>query len=266
MISSSDNTGYIAVFDSGVGGLTVLHDALEKMPHEDFLYYADSANVPYGSKSSEDIKRLVGEAIEKIMLHPVKAIVIACNTATSIAISDLREKYDIPIVGMEPAIKVAADVDADSKILVVATEVTLKEEKYKDLISRLDLGERVEACALPGLVKLAEDFVLDGPKVKRYLQASLQHLELETYGTIVLGCTHFLYFKKVLEDMLPSHVKIVDGNQGTVNRLHSLISHRSDDNVSKVITLLSGHRVENEIIQPFLRAYTEGKLLLRKLR
>ncbi len=262
MIQESDNTGYIAVFDSGVGGLTVLHDALEELPHEDFLYYADSANVPYGPKSASEIKKLVEDAIAKILLYPVKAIVIACNTATSIAISDLREVYNIPIVGMEPAIKVAADIDSSRKILVLATELTLKEDKYLDLVSRLDLGERVEACAMPGLVEFAEDFVFEGPEVKRYITKALSPINLDDFGTLVLGCTHFLYFKKALQEMLSSHIKIVDGNKGTVRRLSSLITRRSDDHDSHITTLLSGHKVQNEIIQPFLRAYAHGTLLL----
>jgi len=253
---------YIAVFDSGVGGLTILHDALNKLPHEDFLYYADSANVPYGSKSAEEIRDLVNQAVQKIMLYPTKAIVIACNTATSIAISGLREKYDIPIIGMEPAVKVAADVHPSSKILVMATEVTLKEEKYLDLVNRLDLGDRVEPLAMPGLVDFAEDFTFEGGDVSAYLDEAWRHLNLEEYGTVVLGCTHFLYFKKVISEKLPNNIKIVDGNMGTVNRLHSLVPKRSDNNESTIITFLSGHQVENEIIQPFLRAYAHGTLLL----
>jgi len=262
MHEDKDEEGYIAVFDSGVGGLTILHDALDKLPNEDFLYYADSANVPYGSKSAEEIRDLVSLAVEKIMSHPVKAIVIACNTATSIAITDLREKYDIPIIGMEPAIKVAADVHPSDKILVMATEITLQKEKYLDLVNRLDLGDRVEPCAMPGLVDFAEDFTFEGAEVKAYLASSLEHLDLEEYGTVVLGCTHFLYFKKVIREILPSHIKIVDGNQGTVNRLYSLIPKRSDEHDAEVITLLSGHQVDREIIQPFLRVYTQGALLI----
>jgi len=187
-----EETKYIAIFDSGVGGLTVLHEAMSMMPNEDYLYYADSAHVPYGHRSSYEINKLVSQAVQKIMHYPIKAIVLACNTATSISVQTLRDTYEIPVIGMEPAIKVAADMDQKGKILVLATEVTLKEKKYKDLVGALDIESQVEGIALPRLVDYAEEFIFDSDDVRSYLKEAFAHVSWEDYSNIVLGCTHFL--------------------------------------------------------------------------
>lgn len=211
----------IAVFDSGIGGLSVLHLALKKFPKEDFLYYADSENVPYGTKTKEEILKLVDQAIQNMLKNDVKAIVIACNTATSAAIKEMREKYSLPLIGMEPAVKKAVDFYGNKRILVIATPLTVKGKKLQDLIFRVDKEHLVDLVALPNLVNFAENEKFTEKEVSDYLVKELGKIDWGKYSSIVLGCTHFNYFKDSLREILPSHINFLDGNEGTINKLYS---------------------------------------------
>ena len=253
--------GYIAFFDSGVGGLTVLHQAMALFPHEHFLYYADSANTPYGLRPSDEIDMLVQKAICDITTRPVKAIVLACNTATSISADNLRVKYDLPIIGMEPAVKIAADSDSRGRIVVLATEATLRERKYHDLITNLHIKERVEDIRLPDLITMAEEFILDGGRVETYLAERLAQIDWTEVQSVVLGCTHFIYYRNALEKIIPDEVNILDGNEGTVRRLRDVLGENIRmDGAYQLLTLLSGHHVDNEIILPYLHSLSSKSL------
>ncbi len=222
----------IAFFDSGLGGLTVLAKAVKQLPTENFLYFADNSHVPYGGRSKQEVESFVQTAVKKIFQYQVKALVIACNTATSTAITTLRRQYDIPIIGMEPAVKPALELNgkSDKRVLVIATELTLAQIKYSQLISRLDENHLVDALALPKLVELSEQLVFDRAVVKDYFCDKLRQFNLNNYSTVVLGCTHFLYFKKILKNFLPAHVSLVDGAAGTVNRLKQVLSDQASAN------------------------------------
>lgn len=209
----------IGFFDSGIGGITVLHDALNIVKNADFLYYADTENVPYGSKTKQQVSAFVLHAADFLVRHGVDALVVACNTATSVAIEALRQKYTIPIIGMEPAVKPAVENHKDKRILVTATALALKEEKFKQLITRLDCEDIVDLLPLPGLVQFAENLTFDAPSVYAYLRDELSPFDMCNYQTIVLGCTHFIYFKPVFRDLLGPEIDIINGNRGTVNKL-----------------------------------------------
>lgn len=216
----------IAFFDSGLGGLTVLAEAIKQLPHEEYIYYADTLHVPYGTKSTEEVKRYVKDAIETLMKEQqVKAIVIACNTATSIAVAELRSTYRIPIVGMEPAVKPALEITRSTgkRVLVFATPLTLRLSKYTDLVSRIDDLCIVDSLPLPELVEFCEDLNFDTDTIVEYFKCKLSGFDLSTYGTIVLGCTHYPFYKDILTQMLPDHIHIVDGSKGTVNRLRKVL-------------------------------------------
>ncbi len=243
---------YIGVFDSGVGGLTLLHRAQELMPHEHFLYYADSANVPYGNKPTVEIERLVDEAINEMMKQPIKAIVLACNTATSVSAARLRVNYDLPIIGMEPAVKPAVLEGDPRKTLVLATELTLRESKYKELVKSLNAEEKVDALPMQKLVDYAEEYEFESPELSRYLRTSFAGIQWDDYKSVVLGCTHFLYFKEMLSKFVPSHIHFIDGHDGTINHLSNQIARNPFGTTSKLKCLLSGHEVANEIVQPYL--------------
>ena len=209
----------IAFFDSGMGGLSVLHHARRAMVHAEFLFYADEDHVPYGEKPRADILRYVAEAFDFLVGEGAEAIVVACNTATSVAIAAMRRRYAIPIIGMEPAVKRALDLDGAHRVLVAATPVTVKGEKLRLLLGRVDRRHLVDCVALPQLVTFAERGEFCSLAVTDYLRGALAPFPLAEYSSFVLGCTHFNYFKDTLREILPEQVRFVDGNAGTVREL-----------------------------------------------
>jgi len=213
----------IAFFDSGIGGLTVLKQALAAMPNEDYIYYADTQNVPYGVKPKDEVRSHIFSAVDFLAKQNIQALVVACNTATSVAINDLRSRYAFPIVGMEPAVKPAIIKNTGKKILVFATSLTLKESKLETLIDRLDKKRNVERRELDGLVTFAENFEFHTPLVQRYLQEKLANTHWGQYETIVLGCTHFIYYRNMIQALAGDDIHLIDGNEGTVNHLVNIV-------------------------------------------
>ncbi|WP_088043858.1 glutamate racemase [Bacillus sp. EAC] len=215
----------IAFFDSGIGGLTVLNEAMKKLPNEEFVYFADTLHVPYGTKSKEEVSAFVKQSVEMIIEEDVKALVIACNTATSIAVSELRAMYNFPIIGMEPAVKPAVEMNRTTgkRVLVMATPLTLKQTKYNELISRVDDQSIVDSLPLPELVRYCENLNFDENVMIDYFKSKLSTFSIHSYGTVVLGCTHYPFYRDILKKILPD-VQIVDGSIGTVNRLIHLLS------------------------------------------
>lgn len=196
-----------------------MHRALGMLPADEFIFFADEDHVPYGVRSPDEVLSLVDEAFRFLMSLDVNAVVVACNTATSAAVREMRRRYDIPIVGIEPAVKLAFDLYGARKVLVTATPITINGDKIKRLIARLDRAEYVELLALPSLVDFAERQEFDSDAVEEYLRRALEPYNLEEFSSIVLGCTHFNYFKDTLRKILPSNVRFVDGNEGTLREL-----------------------------------------------
>ncbi|WP_018750777.1 glutamate racemase [Paenibacillus sanguinis] len=216
----------IAFFDSGIGGLTVLQEAMRRLPGENFLYFADTLHVPYGTKTLEEVKRYVQESVQLVMKEPVQALVVACNTGTSAAIEELRSTYDhIPVIGMEPAVKPAVrrSHEAGRRVLVFATELTLSLSKYHDLVDRVDDHKVVDSMPLPELVQYCEQLQFAPQQIEAYFRGKLGGINLDVYGTIVLGCTHFPYYKNILRHLLPPHIELIDGTGGTVDRLCTML-------------------------------------------
>ena len=209
----------IAFFDSGIGGLSVLAEALRRFSGAEFLYFADEDHVPYGTKSRAEIVRLSLDAVGFLVERGADGVVVACNTATSAAISELRGAFSVPVIGMEPAVKLAADSFGARPTLLIATPLTIAGEKLARLVGRLEC--ETWSLPLPRLVEFAQDLEFDSPAVRAYLREELAQFELERLGSLVLGCTHFNYFKDILREILPSHVRIIDGIDGTLNRLAS---------------------------------------------
>lgn len=242
----------IYFFDSGVGGLTVLHRAMRMMPYEHYTYYGDVEHAPYGDKSPKEVKKIVLSAFQKFNHSEIKACVVACNTATSIVIKDLRTLYDYPIIGMEPAIKPAKEISKGKKIIILATSLTLKEEKLRQLIQALDIEDQVLFVPAPELVHSAEEFIFDSNDLREMMMQKLVDIDLSEVGALVLGCTHFIYFKPMLQDFLPQHIELVDGNAGTVRRLNSLITPTEESYIEPVGCILSGHHINSEFIMPYI--------------
>jgi glutamate racemase len=242
----------IAFFDSGIGGLTVLHEALKILPHENYVYFSDGDNAPYGTRPKEEVRDLVLKAAEFIANQGIKALVVACNTATSVAIEDLRRLYNFPVIGMEPAVKPAV-MGSRKRVLVFATELTLKEEKFKNLVARVDTGQVVDYLPLQELVMFAEQFDFDEGKIIPYLKRKLSGLDLSQYGAVVLGCTHFLFFKKFMRRVLPQEIQIVDGNRGTVSNLKNKLGENQNDGSGSICYFLSGKAMEATYFERFLK-------------
>ena len=217
----------IGIFDSGYGGLSVLREALCSLRDADFLYYADTDHVPYGCRSNEEILRFSEDAVGFLWEQGADAVIIACNTASAVSAAALRRRYDFPIIAMEPAVKPALHEDHADRVLVMATPVTLREEKLKNLITREHAQGRIDLLPMPALVEFAEQEVFDGPQVEDYLLAQLAGSDLPHYSAVVLGCTHFNYFKpvlrKVLAERFGAQPHIIEGSRGTVRRAADLL-------------------------------------------
>ena len=164
----------------------------------------------------------VDAAFKFLTEQNVGAIVVACNTATSVAVQPMREKYSLPIIGMEPAVKLALDLYPRRKVLVTATEITIRGEKIKSLIARLHAEKLVNLRALSKLVEFAERQEFNSSAVENYLREEFSGYDFENFSSVVLGCTHFNYFKDTMKKILPAHMKILDGNAGTLNQLARL--------------------------------------------
>lgn len=214
----SSKNDYIAVFDSGVGGISVLHELLRLMPQERYLYFGDSANAPYGTRPTAEVRALTLAAAERLMARGCKALVVACNTATAAAIIDLRAKYpDKIIIGIEPALKVAADHFPGGEVGVMATPVTLREEKFDVLLHRFTDACTVHKIPAPGLVELVER----GMAVSEESEALLKPLLLpyrDRLDAVVLGCTHYPFAAPVIGKLLGGHTALLDGGPGTARQ------------------------------------------------
>ena len=206
---------YIAVFDSGVGGISVLRELRRELPNERFLYFGDSANAPYGDKTVEEVCRLTLAAAEMLMGRGIKALVVACNTATAAAIELLRQTYpDEIIVGIEPAVKLAAGHFPHGRIGVMATQVTLRLERFDDLVHRFDDTALVERIPAPGLVELIEQGKAESPETEALLQRILAPWRGKL-NALVLGCTHYPFVKRTVACILGERTELLDGSLGT---------------------------------------------------
>ena len=207
---------YIAVFDSGVGGISVLRHLVQLLPGERFLYFGDSANAPYGSRTTEAVRQLTLAAVRKLTTeYPIKALVIACNTATAAAVKDVRAAYpDLIVIGIEPALKVAADHFPGGRVGVMATEVTLREEKFDTLLHRFDENCTIAKIPAPGLVQLIEAGKVDTEETEALLRTLLSPY-IGKLDALVLGCTHYPFVMRAISRVLGAEVALLEGGGGT---------------------------------------------------
>lgn len=218
----------IGFFDSGVGGLSVLKEAIKLMPNENFIYFGDSKNAPYGVKSLDEVKSLSFKASEFLLEYNVKALVVACNTATSAAIEDLRNRYkNIPIIGIEPALKPAVELDAAGKIVIMATPMTLSEVKFNKLMEKYKETAEIIPLPCPGLVEFIERGILEGEELRSFLREKVSSVLNSRISAIVLGCTHYPFIKKELSEVVGKEVAIIDGSIGTAKHLKEVLEDRN---------------------------------------
>lgn len=240
----------IGVTDSGFGGLSVLSELSNTIPEADFIYYGDLLNAPYGNKPPEQIYSFIDEICKFFLGQGVNAIVLACNTATSVSVDKLRKKYPVPIFGMEPAIKPAVLENPDQKIAVLATPLTLREEKFMRLEKSLAVHTILTPVPCDGLATIIDKGNLE--EARDYLKPILQNLTEEKVEILVLGCTHYVLIKSLFYEWNPN-VKLYDGNKGTANHVRRTLTPLPNDGESKLDLFLNGGTEENfEIAYKYL--------------
>ena len=212
----------IGFYDSGFGGITILKEALKHIKKTHFFYLADNLNVPYGNKKKEELNYIVSKNIELMILNKCDIIVIACNTATSAAIKEVRQKYkDVCIIGTEPAVKPALEyslnINGNNKVLVTATIHTLNGEKLNDLVKAYDANHLVKKQELSKLVEFAENGNYTKEDIIKYLKSVINNKE--EYSSIVLGCTHFPLFKNEIKEFFNNDIQIFDSSNGVVKNI-----------------------------------------------
>lgn len=242
----------IGVFDSGVGGIGTLAAMMREMPEERFLFYGDTANAPYGTKTREECMACVERVMAHLLAQDVKAVVIACNTATSVAAAELRARHELPIIGIEPALKPAHEMRRSGSILVLATPMTLRLEKFRALYERY--GEGAVPLPCPGLMELVETEAHE--QAKRYLLELFAPFDLAQVDAVVLGCTHYVFLRPILREILPETVMVLDGNDGTARQLRRVLTTRGllSDGPGGALLETSG---DPETVLPIMRRLLE---------
>ena len=214
----------IGVFDSGVGGISVLRECVKIMPNEDFIYYGDSKNAPYGTKPTEVVRELTIAQVKRFLEIPIKGCVIACNSATSAAVRVLREMYpNFPLVGIEPALKPASLYKRDPRVLVLATPMTIKEEKFKNLLAKYEDKATIYGLPCPGLMEYVEEGKYDTSEVSNFLEELLAPYRGGVIDAVVLGCTHYPFVKDKISQVLGPGVRVFDGGEGTAREMRRRI-------------------------------------------
>ncbi len=216
----------IGVFDSGVGGLSVLAHIRARLPHESLLYVADSAFMPYGCKSDQVVQERCMAITDFFTERQCKAVVVACNTATAVAVHQLRACYDFPIIGMEPALKPAVAHSRSGVVGILATRGTLSSRKFQSLKQRFSSDAKLIIQACPGLVEQIETGDLEGDVTRAMLQSFLQPLLQQDMDTLVLGCTHYPFVTALIREIVGEGVLIMDGGDAVACELERQLQKR----------------------------------------
>lgn len=241
----------VGVFDSGIGGISTLREMIRELPDERFIYFGDTANAPYGTKKTEEVIACVRGVVDQLLEKQIKALVIACNTATGAAAATLRKELSIPVVGMEPALKPASKIRKSGSVLVLATPLTLHQEKFENLMKLYGQGAVKVPC--PGLMELVE--ADDGPGALRYLQDLFTRYPVDKVDAVVLGCTHYVFLKDMIRGLLPDRIAITDGNAGTARQLRRVLEREgllNEEGPGSVELETSGSEKDIELMRKLL--------------
>jgi len=202
--------GVVGVFDSGIGGLSVWREIDALLPHADLLYVADQAHCPYGPRSTKEIRSLAEDITAFLVNQGAEVVVVACNTASAAALHHLRDRFSVPIVGMEPAVKPAVEHTHTGHVGVIATPVTFQGMLFASLLERFAQGVAVHTQVCPGLVEQVEAGLLDGPETMALLHDYLDPLVEQGIDTLVLGCTHYPFLRQSIARIVGPDVEIID--------------------------------------------------------
>jgi glutamate racemase len=205
------NSAPLGIFDSGVGGLTVVRAVQELLPSEDILYLGDTARLPYGSKSPETIRQFADEDVRFLIGKGVKAVVVACNTATAHALPQLHQQYRVPIIGViQPGVEAVLEDEGAARIGIIATRGTIRSHAYQHALAQKRTGLLIHGQAAPLLVPLVEENWIEHPATREVLKTYLEPLIDRGIDTLMLACTHYPLLIPVLKDLLPDDVRLVD--------------------------------------------------------
>ena len=216
------NNNAIGLFDSGIGGTSIWREIRQLLPHEDTIYLADSKNAPYGLRSKDEIIKLSIKNTELLLSKNCKLIVVACNTATTNSIKELRQKYDIPFVGIEPAIKPAVHSSKTNYVGILATKGTLSSELFSKAVQSYSNTKFIEQIG-HGLVELIEEGKLESPEMTVLLKQYLEPMVDADIDHLVLGCSHYPYLIPQLRKLLPSHIEIIDSGEAVARQTQRLL-------------------------------------------
>ena len=221
------NSNPIGIFDSGVGGLTLLQQLIKSLPNESFEYYADSGNCPYGSKTKEEIFDCSKNIMNFLINKGCKLIIIACNTITTNIIDELRKDYNIPIVGLEPGTKLAYKISKNKRIGILATEGTINGRLYNKTLTNFNDKAFYTSRIGHGLVELIEKDIIDNIEMKEKLLHIIRPMINMDIDTLVLGCTHYNYLKSILENIFPTHIELVDTTIAVTRQVERVLNEKN---------------------------------------
>jgi glutamate racemase len=225
------NSAPVGVFDSGMGGLTVLHECLVTLPHEDFVYLGDGARLPYGPRPLDEIRRYSGEIAGYLEREGVKLIVAACNAATSASLPQLQERLEVPIVGViTPEAHAAVQATRNRRIGLLATEATVKAGRYAELVRTLDAGARVFPVACPRLVPLIESEEPFGTETAEAVREYAEPLKKADVDTVILGCTHYPLIRPILQRVFGRGVTLVFSAEETAREVAETLERKGIEN------------------------------------
>lgn len=247
------NNNPIGLFDSGIGGTSIWKEIHQLLPNENTIYLADSKNAPYGQKSKEEIIALSCKNTEFLLNQDCKMIVVACNTATTNAIKELRAKYDVPFIGIEPAIKPAATNSKTQKIGILATKGTLNSELFYKNVEKFQDIKIIEQIGF-GLVELIEEGKINSREMKQLLQNYLEPMIEENIDYLVLGCSHFPYLLPHIKKIVPKKIQIIDSGEAVARQTKNILKEKIGfNNATKKSTQLfysnSNPKVLSEILE-----------------
>lgn len=217
----------VGVLDSGVGGLTVALALRRLLPQESLLYYADTSHCPYGEREPDEVRALTAEAARWLLSRRAKLLVVACNTASAVALAWLRQEFDVPIVGIVPAVKPASLLSRSGKVGVLATPATVHAELFARLVQDFAEGIDVHVATGTGLVELVEAGEIDTPRLRRVLRSHLAPLLEQGIDTLVLGCTHFPFLRPAIEALVGSGVQVLDTGQAVARQVSRVLDAHS---------------------------------------
>ncbi len=218
----------VALLDSGVGGLTVVKEIFEQLPHENIVYFGDTARMPYGSRSPEEIRNFVYEIIDFLLIQDIKSIVIACNSATAAGLEYYREKVDLPLIGViDPGVRAALQHTRNQKIGVIGTRGTIESGAYEKAFERAAPHVEVYSQSCPLFVLIVENGLIDTPEAQKVAEEYLKPLRDQGVDTLILGCTHYPLMADVIQEAVGPQVKLISSAEETAKEVKFILEQEN---------------------------------------